>query len=947
MKTITRITSIIFLSLVLLGASCTATDGPMTATDLKVEYKSNPYVDESHPRFSWILQDERRGQVQTAYQILVASAVEDLEPGKADMWETKKVRSDQMAQLEYQGKDLQEGTRYYWKIRAWDKEGNPGPFSKTSWFETGLMREKNWKAKWIGYDLTHLGMEGTYHLPPAPYLRKEIRLKGPVKKATLYATALGVYDFIINGKKVGVDYLNPGWTNYHKRLHYQAYDVTDYLEEGVNALGSILSYGWYSGYLGYALLVGLPQVKDFYGEVPQLLAQLEVEYEDGSSEILVTDKSWKASAGPLLESDILQGESYDARLEFEGWDQQGFEDRNWEEVSEFPFPEIKIMLHPGEAIREIARITPVEITRREEGFIFNLGQNFAGIVELKVYGKAGDKVVLTFGEMLHPDGRLMTENLRMARATDTYILKGDPEGEIWKPRFTFHGFQYVQLSGYTGEVNKETITGIALSSDHASTSSFESGSEMINQLYQNINWTQLSNFLDLPTDCPQRDERLGWTGDAQVYMRSATINRDVASFYSKWLADLNDDQWETGAYPNFAPTPYIRPKYDFSPGWMEAGIICPYEMYQAYGDVRVLESYWSNMERFMDFCQQRAGDNYVFEEATFEDIVPKGGFGDCVTIGKKPPPALVASLYYSYCARLMSEMAEALGDTDKMKHYEDLFHKIRQGILQHYGAPDLRFQCEEEAYGNGEGYIDGNLGFEGHTQTVFANGLYMDFFTPEEELRAGEHLVTLIEEAGGKVTAGFLGTKPMLPALSKMGYSELAYDLFLRTEYPSWGFEIINGATTIWERWNSYTHEEGFGGERNAGMNSFNHYAFGAVCEWMFEYAAGIKSISPAFRKITIRPEVDKRLDFLKASQETISGSIRSDWEFKAEGLALKVSVPVNVQAKLYLPAASLEAVTEGGLPADQAEGLQFVSQEDGYVLFEAGSGDYSFLVKD
>jgi alpha-L-rhamnosidase len=380
---------------------------------------------------------------------------------------------------------------------------------------------------------------------------------------------------------------------------------------------------------------------------------------------------------------------------------------------------------------------------------------------------------------------------------------------------------------------------------------------------------------------------------------------------------------------------------------MEAGIICPYEMYRAYGDVRVLETYWPNMEKFMDFCERRAGDNYVFEEASFEDIIPKGGFGDWLSIGKKTPPDLMASLYYSYCARLMSEMADALGDMESKIHYEGLFQKIREGILQHYGAPDLRFECNEEAYGTGEGYIDGNLGFEGHTQTVFANGLYMDFFTPEEDLRAGEHLVQLIEEAGGKITAGFLGTKPMLPALSKMGYSELAYDLFLRTEYPSWGFEIVNGATTIWERWNSYTHEDGFGGERNAGMNSFNHYAFGAVCEWMFEHAAGIKSSSPAYRSITIKPETDKRLGFLKAEHQSISGTIRSDWEYKEGGLALKVTVPVNVNAQVYVPASSLEAITEGGLAADQAEGLTFISLDHGYALFEAGSGDYSFFVKN
>jgi len=919
----------------------------MTADNLKVEYKVNPMIDEQVPRFSWILEDERRGQTQTAYRLLVASSPDLLIPGKADMWDSEKRGSDQMSQIEYMGESLGITTTYFWKVQCWDTQGIQGPWSEVATFETGLMANQNWKASWIGHDLTHLGQGKVYHLPPAPYLRKEINVEGSVKQARLYVTALGVYDFIINGEKVGIDYLNPGWTNYHKRVHYQAYDVTDYLVEGPNALGSVLSYGWYSGYLGYALLVGLPKVKGFYGEVPRLLAQLEVVFEDGHKEYYVTDDSWKASAGPLLESDLLEGETFDARKELTGWDSQGYDDSKWEQATQFEFPNIAVELHPGMPIREIERMKPIKITKRPEGSIFDLGQNFAGIVELRVKGRAGEKVVLTYGEMLHPNGRLMTENLRMARSTDTYILKGDPLGEVWKPRFTFHGFRYVQLSGFSGEVNNETVTGLVLSSDHGLTSSFACGSEMVNQLYRNINWTQLSNFLDLPTDCPQRDERLGWTGDAQVYINSAILNRDVASFYTKWMADLNDDQWKTGAYPNFAPTPYIRPKYDFSPGWMEAGIICPYEMYRAFGDVRMVETYWPNMEKFMNFCLKRAGDDYVFEEASFEDIIPKGGFGDWLSIGKKTPPDLMASFYFSYCARLMSEMAEALGKLERVDHYNEMFGKIREGILAHYGAPDVTFKCDEKAYGDGKDYVDGDLGFVGHTQTVYANGLYMNFFTPEEERRAGEHLVELIREADGKITAGFLGTKPMLPALSKMGYTKLAYDLFLRTEYPSWGFEIVNGATTIWERWNSYTHEEGFGGERNAGMNSFNHYAFGAVCEWMFENAAGIKASTPAYRTITIRPEVDERLGHLNAEYQSISGSIRSAWEFKPDGLTMNVSVPVNVKASIYVPASSVDVISEGDQPAAKAEGLRFISMNGEYAVFEAGSGEYSFYVKN
>ena len=925
--------------------SCQKTASTMTTNKLRVEYKENPFIDETEPRFSWILEDDTRGQYQTAFRILVATSPALLEPGKADIWDSGKMNSDQTAQVEYGGTSLKDRTKYYWKVRSWDRNNNATGWSEAASFETGLLKTENWEASWIGHDLTHLGKGRLYHLPPAPFLRKEINLKEEVSSARLYATALGVFDFIINGEKVGEDYLNPGWTNYNKRVHYQVYDVTDRLREGSNALSSVVSYGWYAGYVGYALLVGLPQVKGFYGDIPKVMAQLEVVYTNGEKEVFVTDGSWKASSGPILESDILNGETYDARLELTGWDQPDYDDSQWMPVTEYPSPDIAIHIHPGMPIRVMERIKPVEITRRPEGYIFNMGQNFAGIVELKVKGRAGEKIVLKFGEMLHPDGRLMTENLRMARATDTYILKGDPAGETWQPRFTFHGFQYVQLSGISSEPDLETITGLVLSSDHPMTGSFETGSEMINQLYSNINWTQLANFLDVPTDCPQRDERQGWTGDAQIYVKSATLNRDVASFFTKWIQDLNDDQWESGAYPNFVPTPYIRPKYDFSPGWTEAGIICPYHIFKSYGDTRIIEKSWPNMEKFMDFYEERSGGRYYFPEASFEDIIPFGGFGDWLSVGKKTPPDMIATLYFGFCAQLMAEMAEAIGRQDRASHYREVFGKIQEGLKSHYTGEDGMFTCDASAYGDGAGYIDGQLGFEGHTQTAYANAIYMNFYAPDEEAKAGEYLAELIHANDGKLATGFLGAKPLLPALSRTGHTGLAYDLFLSTEYPSWGFEVVNGATTIWERWNSYTHEEGFGGERNASMNSFSHYAFGAVNEWMFGNAAGIKTVSPGFTTITIRPEPDRRLGHLTASYRSISGEIQSGWNYGDGDMTMEVKVPVNVKATICVPARSVDDILEGGRPAAEAAGLKYTGMEDGYALFEAGSGHYSFTV--
>ena len=925
--------------------SCTKTTSTMTVREPRVEYKENPFIDVPVPRFSWILKDEVRGQYQTAYQILVASAIDLLEPGRADAWDSEKTESGRMAQVTYAGKTLVPTKKYYWKVRCWDRDGMAGTWTKPATFEMGLMDPDNWQAGWIGHDLTHLGKGPVYHLPPAPYLRKEIELKGGIERARLYVTALGLVEFRINGEKVGKDYLNPGWTDYHERVHYQAYDVTNQLREGSNALASILSYGWYSGYVGYALLVGMPKVKGFYGDVPKLLAQLEVVYKSGEKEYFLTDGSWKASVGPLLESDLLNGETYDARKELTGWDQAGYDDSLWVPATAYPSPDIDIHLHPGMPIRVLQSIIPAGITERPEGCIFDMGQNFAGIIELKVRGKTGDSIVVKYGEMLHPDGRLMTENLRMARATDTYILKGDPDGETWQPRFTFHGFRYVQLSGIRGEPDPGMVTGLVLSSDLPATGTFETGNDMVNQLYSNINWTQLANFLDVPTDCPQRDERLGWTGDAQIYIKSATLNRDVASFFTKWITDLNDDQWGTGAFPNFAPTPYIRLKYDFSPGWTEAGIICPYNIFKSYGDTRIIEHSWPNMEKFMDFYEKRSGGNYVFEEGSFEDIIPHGGFGDWLSIGKKTPPDMIATMYYGFCAQLMQEMAEAMGMDERAMHYRDVFERVIEGLMSHYTDPDGKFTCNEAAYGKATQYVDGELGFTGHTQTAYANAIYMNFYTPAEEMKAGDYLVDLIRQNDGKLSTGFLGAKPLLPALSRTGHSDVAYDLFLQTTYPSWGFEVVNGATTIWERWNSYTLEEGFGGERNASMNSFSHYAFGAICEWMFGHAAGIRTVSPGFRDVKIRPEPDRRLGYLKASYQSISGKIVSDWAFDGDRLTMEVEIPVNVSANIYVPAASLENIREGDVPAGEAAGLEYMGMEDGYAWFEAGSGRYSFTV--
>ena len=913
----------------------------LSASDMRCEYKVTPVTDVKNPRLSWILNSDERGQYQTAYQIIVASSPEKLKADKADLWNSQKVKSDKTYQIVYKGKPLNSREICYWKVRSWDKNGKPGQWSSISHWEMGLLNKNEWKANWIGLDLNNLGKGKIYHLPPAPYLRKEIKLNGSIKKARLYVTALGLYEFYINGNKIGNDYLTPGWTDYNKRVYYQTYDVTKNLHKGENAIGSILSYGWYSGYLGYALLVNNPKVRAFYGKVPKLMAQLEVEYDNGTKAVFATNASWKADFGPIVQSDILEGELYDARKEFNNWANIGFNDSNWKKIKTYPETNRKIQCYPGNPIQITQIINPVSISARDSGmYIFDMGQNFAGVVTLKVKGNAGDTVVIRYGEMLYPDGRLMTDNLRMARATDTYILKGNPEGEIWTPDFTYHGFQYVEVSGLKFKPDLNTITGLVLGSTTPSVGSFACSDTLVNKLYSNIVWTQRSNFMDIPTDCPQRDERLGWTADAQIYISSAVCNRDVAAFFTKWIADLNDAQLPNGAYPVFAPFPHLRSSDSYSPGWMEAVIIIPYQIYKTYDDTRLIKKYWPNMVKFMNFLQKKSKGKYYIAEGSYNDIEPKGGYGDWLSIGKKTSPDMLATMYYGYCASMMSEMANAANKTEQAKYFADLFNKIKMAFLQHYAALDGRLKCNTNAYGSGEGYVDGQLGFSGNTQTAYDNAIYMHMLPDSLVAKAGEYLNQLVLDNKGYLTTGFLGVKALLPALSMTGHNSTAYRLLLNKNYPSWEYEVENGATTIWERWNSYTKGQGF----MAGMNSFNHYSFGSVCEWMFKYMAGISSEGPAYKNIIIKPEISNgKITNAQASLITMNGKIISSWKVEGNKLLMNVTIPVNTSSVIYIPAKAEDSVKEDGIEINKVEEIKVDRFVNGYLKLNAGSGEFNF----
>ena len=944
---------IICLLLLMFAGFYLPVSAKVVPTYLRTEYKQTPYTDVSAPRLSWELSSKQSEEFQTAYQIIVSSSSALLDKNQGDLWDSGKISSDSTNQIVYKGKPIPSKTRVYWKVRSWNKANKSGKWSDVSWWETGLMGEK-WQASWIGFDLNQYGKGPVYHLPPAPYFRKEHQIEKKVQAARLYITALGVYDFFINGYKIGDDYFAPGWTDYNKRVYYNVYDVSDKLQSGENVLASTLSYGWYAGYLGYALAAKSPKPRGIYGEVPLLKAQLEIAYTDGSTERIVTDNSWKTDQGPLRETDFLQGETYDARMLQSGWNKPGFDDTVWQSVQVYPDNSGRsIQLYPADPVKVFAELQPQKIIPREDGkYIVDFGQNFAGMARLNVKGERGDTVRLRFGEMLHPDGSLMTENLRKARAIDTYVLSGDPQGEIWQPQFTYHGFQFVEVSGLRQEPGVETLTGIALRSATPETGQLQTDNAMINQLYSNIVWTQWANHIDIPTDCPQRDERLAWTGDAQIYIHSATFNNDIAAFHTKWLVDLHDAQLSNGAYPIYAPMPRLpngdpvmRAAHSSSPGWSEAGIICVYELYRTYGDTRVIEQSVPYMNRFMEYLRQKAGDDRLFKEGSFAHLSPKGGYSDWLSVGKRTAPDLLATLYYAYCAQLMSEMALAINDEALAERFTREYETVQQALLAHYTDKDGKFTTDALVYGDGKGYVDGHLGFDGHTQTAYANAIYMQLLDNRHTQKAGKWLQELIVGNDGKLSTGFLGFRPLLPALSATGHSEQAYRLLLSTEYPSLGYEVVNGATSIWERWDSYTKEKGF--VHNAAMNSFSHYAFGAVNEWMFGNMAGIKTDGPGYRNIVIKPEIAKEgINKVEARYRSINGWIVSSWQKEGNIVKQHISIPVNTKAKVYIPTNDKNKVLINGKTLESSKWANSAVVDGKYVVINLLSGEYKLSSK-
>jgi alpha-L-rhamnosidase len=960
-----RITPLVLAMILITGVA----DAAVQPVALRCEYRINPQgIDEAQPRLMWRVESVERGQKQTAYQILVASSTAKLKENIGDLWDSGKISGGETVNIAYTGKPLASTQECFWKVRVWDKDGH-ARWSEPAIWTMGLLKPDDWKGDYISFrDTTPVWKDtGKLFLPPAHQFRKEFTADKTVKRATIYATGLGIYELYLNGQRVGDARFAPGWTDYHQRAYYNTYDVTPLVQNGANALGAWLGDGWYSGYIGFGLLTGIGTEhvgRATYGRTPAFMAQLEIEYTDGTREIIPTDKSWKVTgAGPIREGDFLMGETYDARQETPGWTQPNFDDVKWDTAilasengsvpatfyeyanGEHPGDKVeikgravdlgfkrpaKLEAFPGLPVRPIEEIKPVAITSPTNGvYIFNLGQNFAGVVRLKVKGPAGTDVQLRYGEQLHPDGSLMTENLRKARATDHYILRGDKNGESYIPSFTFHGFQYVEVTGFPGMPGKDAITGIVLHSDTPLTSGFECSDPMANRLFKNIVWTQRANFLDLPTDCPQRDERFGWMGDAQIYVHCATLNADVAAFYTKWLREVMEAQRPSGTFPGYSPYPFQH-GWDFGTAWCDAGVICPWTVWQAYGDTRIIERCWPNMVKFMDWRKATSKD--------FLGIAHGNAWGDWLSFGNKTPLEYVDTVYFAYSAKLMSDMAAAIGKNQEAADYRKLFENIKTAFNQKYVRSDGSLTVDNE--------------------TAYALALYMDLLPKELRVKSGKILADKIRSSetaeNSGMTTGFLGTRPLLPVLTSVGENDLAVKHFQSRKFPSWGYEVDQGATTIWEHWDSYTKAHGFGGmdgKQNASMNSFAHYSFGAVCEWMINDLAGIQSDGPGYDKIIIHPHPPTPgsnpdhppINWVKAHYDSIHGRITSNWKLAKNKFQLGVEIPANTTASVYLPASAADQITESGKPLAQAPGVKFLRMEKGCAQLSVESGKYNF----
>ncbi len=923
----------LFASLLLVIPACTSTGTTEIAVnDLRCEYRTNPLgIDCGNPRLSWVLESDIRAQEQSAYRVIVAGTRENIQAGKGDLWDSGRIDSNQSVEVVYQGQPLRSAMRCYWKVRVWDKNGNPSDWSESAWWETAMLGEKDWKGKWINDGkISAEKDEDLYKEDPAPLFRREFQLSKPIRQGRLYISGLGYYEAFLNGQRVGDHLLDPAWTMYSKRVFYSTYDVTGQLQNGDNCVGVTVGNGWYNplplkmwGWLN--LREHLPIGR------PRFIAQLAVEYTDGTKSSIVSDESWSVAEGPILRNSIYLGEVYDARREISGWDRSGFDDSTWSKAAPAKEPIGELQAQPLPPVRITTTLKPVEITEPQNGiYIFDMGQNFSGLVRLKLDVPKGAVINLRYGELINKDGTLnpMTSvcgqikgrardeegklvnvgnpvQPSVAWQGDTYIARGNG-GEVYTGRFTWHAFRYVEMTGYPGKPSLDMMEGLRLNTDVAESGAFSCSNEMFNAIQKMCRWTFLSNIFSVQSDCPHR-ERLGYGGDLVNTSDVFMLNYDMANFYAKAVRDWQDSSQPDGMLTDTAP--FVGINY-CGVGWAMAHPQLQLQLYQYYGDKRLMEQQYETSKRWFDLVASENPEHIV-----------KEGLSDHEGLASAPSPDMVTPLYYQ-SARMLAKMSELLGRGQEAQKYQDLAKEIKKAYLDEF------METQTGKFGPG-------------TQAGQCFALYSDLVPQDQRDKAFKFLLDDIQiKHEGHLSTGIFGTKYMLGLLSQEGYADVAYNIVNQKTFPGWGYMLANGATTLWEHWafsdNTFSH---------------NHPMFGSVSQWFFNWLGGIQPDPEAvgFDRIIIRPQIVNDLQWVKSSYNSVRGPIVSNWAKKDGYVQLDMEIPANTKATVYVPANSVRDVREGlkrPAPATKAQGISALGLEGKTAVFSVGSGKYHFVSK-
>ncbi|MEU6346386.1 family 78 glycoside hydrolase catalytic domain [Streptomyces sp. NPDC046977] len=888
----------------------------LTPYALQTEQRTEPLgTGERHPRLSWRLRSRRRAAAQSAYRITVASHPSDLNTPSRLLWDTGRRTSSDTLLIGWDGPALTSATRYHWRVEVWDETGTRGG-SAQSWFETGLLNPDDWTAQWVGRDVVNLPTfdppedddpEGSALQSPPLQLRRAFRATSRPVRARLYATARGVYEPRLNGVRVGDSELSPGWTEYHRRLQYQTYDVTDLITEGPNVLAAIVADGWWSGYVGF----DPRRAAQHYGERPALWAQLVLDFADGSRQVVATDPEWTEQPGAIRAADLLMGQTADARRRTPGWDAPGPEPVGFSPVAVLDTAPGPLVAESDDPVRVVQDKPAVSVHHLGDGrYIVDFGQNLVGRVQLTIRGaEPGRRIVLRHAEVLD-EGELYLDNLRRAQATDVYVADGTGT-EVFEPQFTFHGFRYVEIDHYPGDLAAGDVTARVLHSDTPWTGSFDCSDPTVNQLQSNIAWGQRGNFLAVPTDCPQRDERLGWLADAQIFAPTASRNADVSAFFARWMHDILDGQDSDGAFRDVAPVMTLD--REAAPAWGDAGVIIPWHLWRTYGDLHALEGSFDAMAAWVEHIRRHNPD-LRWRHRT------GNSYGDWLQVGVTTPRDVLSTAYFARSTQVVADAAEILGRSQAAAHYRALHAAIRSAFV--------------------ESYVHDDGSIEGGTQTGYLLALGFGLLPEALVDAAVGHLAADIEKRNTTLTTGFVGTALLCPVLTDHGRADLAYALLHQEAYPSWGHSIRHGATTIWERWDGWTSEGGF---QSAAMNSFNHYSLGSVGDWLFGRVAGIDQTlsSVAYSELLLRPQPGGRLTWARAEQETARGRVACGWSLADGLITVTVTVPPGATARLHLPTSDPAGVREGDAPAAGRPGVLAIESHPAGAALRLASGHY------